>query len=86
MPVEVHFQGGCTAIKMRKQYLEYFPSFFGFTLLPLLKHVIIVLSADDNCEGGVTFALYALLCRHSKLNQQAFHEELSTDYNHGHLN
>ncbi|KAF6134020.1 hypothetical protein GIB67_038311 [Kingdonia uniflora] len=53
--------------------------------MPLLKYVIIVLSADDNGEGG-TFALYSLLCRHVKFsllpNQQAADEELST-YNYG---
>uniref|UniRef100_A0A804QHW7 Potassium transporter n=1 Tax=Zea mays TaxID=4577 RepID=A0A804QHW7_MAIZE len=36
--------------------------FWTFTLVPLLKYVIIVLSADDNGEGGA-FALYSLLCR-----------------------
>ncbi|KAJ3676179.1 hypothetical protein LUZ60_003591 [Juncus effusus] len=60
--------------------------FWTFTLIPVLKYVLIVLSADDNGEGG-TFALYSLLCRHAKLsllpNQQAADEELSTYYNHG---
>ncbi|KQK14791.1 potassium transporter 7 [Brachypodium distachyon] len=60
--------------------------FWTLTLLPLLKYVIIVLSADDNGEGG-TFALYSLLCRHAKLsllpNQQAADEELSTYYQPG---
>ncbi|XP_047056265.1 probable potassium transporter 2 [Lolium rigidum] len=60
--------------------------FWTFTLLPLLKYVIIVLSADDNGEGG-PFALYSLLCRHAKLsllpNQQAADEELSTYYREG---
>ncbi|KAF6140910.1 hypothetical protein GIB67_042323 [Kingdonia uniflora] len=55
--------------------------FWTLTLMPLLKYVIIVLSADDNGEGG-TFAFYSLLCRHVKLsllpNQQAADEELST--------
>ncbi|KAI4366976.1 hypothetical protein MLD38_022766 [Melastoma candidum] len=54
--------------------------FWTFTLIPLLKYVFIMLSADDNGEGG-TFALYSLLCRHAKLsllpNQQAADEELS---------
>ncbi|XP_066391483.1 potassium transporter 7-like [Miscanthus floridulus] len=60
--------------------------FWTFTLIPLLKYVIIVLSADDNGEGG-TFALYSLLCRHAKFsllpNQQAADEELSTYYHPG---
>uniref|UniRef100_A0A0D6R6M7 Potassium transporter n=1 Tax=Araucaria cunninghamii TaxID=56994 RepID=A0A0D6R6M7_ARACU len=55
--------------------------FWTFTLIPLIKYVGIVLSADDNGEGG-TFALYSLLCRHAKLsllpNQQAADEEVST--------
>ncbi|XP_038894423.1 potassium transporter 4 [Benincasa hispida] len=59
--------------------------FWTFTLIPLLKYVFIVLSADDNGEGG-TFALYSLLCRHAKLsllpNQQAADEELSA-YRYG---
>ncbi|KAF9614558.1 hypothetical protein IFM89_019305 [Coptis chinensis] len=62
--------------------------FWTFTLIPLLKYVFIVLSADDNGEGGV-FALYSLICRHAKLgllpNQQAADEELSTYYNKQHL-
>lgn len=59
--------------------------FWTFTLIPLLKYIFIVLSADDNGEGG-TFALYSLLCRHAKFsllpNQQAADEELST-YKYG---
>ncbi|KAF5725599.1 potassium transporter 4 [Tripterygium wilfordii] len=59
--------------------------FWTFTFIPLLKYVLIVLSADDNGEGG-TFALYSLLCRHAKLsllpNQQAADEELSA-YKYG---
>ncbi|XVF13818.1 hypothetical protein REPUB_Repub09cG0000900 [Reevesia pubescens] len=54
--------------------------FWTLTLIPLLKYVFILLSADDNGEGG-TFALYSLLCRHAKFsllpNQQAADEELS---------
>ncbi|WOL06737.1 potassium transporter 7 [Canna indica] len=61
--------------------------FWTLTLIPLLKYVFIVLSADDNGEGG-TFALYSLLCRHAKFsllpNQQAADEELSTYYSNGH--
>ncbi|XP_021297835.1 potassium transporter 4 [Herrania umbratica] len=59
--------------------------FWTLTLIPLLKYVFILLSADDNGEGG-TFALYSLLCRHAKFsllpNQQAADEELST-YKYG---
>ncbi|XP_009411692.2 potassium transporter 7 isoform X1 [Musa acuminata AAA Group] len=62
--------------------------FWTFTLIPLLKYVMIVLGADDNGEGG-TFALYSLLCRHAKLsllpNQQAADEELSTYYRAGYI-
>jgi KUP system potassium uptake protein len=54
--------------------------FWTLTLIPLLKYLLVLLSADDNGEGG-TFALYSLLCRHAKLsllpNQQAADEELS---------
>ncbi|KAI6677403.1 hypothetical protein NL676_038199 [Syzygium grande] len=59
--------------------------FWTLTLLPLLKYIFILLSADDNGEGG-TFALYSLLCRHAKFsllpNQQAADEELSA-YKYG---
>ncbi|XP_022750421.1 potassium transporter 4-like isoform X2 [Durio zibethinus] len=59
--------------------------FWTLTFIPLLKYVFIVLSADDNGEGG-TFALYSLLCRHGKFsllpNQQAADEELSA-YKYG---
>ncbi|KAK1361287.1 Potassium transporter [Heracleum sosnowskyi] len=59
--------------------------FWTLTLIPLLKYVLIVLSANDNGEGG-TFALYSLLCRHAKFsllpNQQAADEELSA-YKYG---
>ncbi|KAG1338649.1 potassium transporter 7 [Cocos nucifera] len=62
--------------------------FWTFTLIPLLKYVVIVLSANDNGEGG-PFALYSLLCRHAKFsllpNQQAADEELSTYYRHGQM-
>ncbi|XXG80660.1 hypothetical protein AAC387_Pa09g1476 [Persea americana] len=63
--------------------------FWTVTLIPLFKYVFLVLSADDNGEGG-TFALYSLLCRHAKFsllpNQQAADEELSTYYKHGYTN
>lgn len=59
--------------------------FWTLTLIPLLKYMWIVLSADDSGEGG-TFALYSLLCRHAKFsllpNQQAADEELSS-YRYG---
>ncbi|KAL2317466.1 hypothetical protein Fmac_031342 [Flemingia macrophylla] len=54
--------------------------FWTFTIIALFKYVFIVMSADDNGEGG-TFALYSLLCRHAKLsilpNQQPTDEKLS---------
>ncbi|KAJ4981127.1 hypothetical protein NE237_031964 [Protea cynaroides] len=40
--------------------------FWTLTIIPLCKYIILVIGADDNGEGG-TFALYSLLCRHSKL-------------------
>uniref|UniRef100_A0A2P2MCR4 Potassium transporter n=1 Tax=Rhizophora mucronata TaxID=61149 RepID=A0A2P2MCR4_RHIMU len=59
--------------------------FWTITFIPLLKYVFILLSADDNGEGG-TFALYSLICRHAKFNllpnQQAVDEELSA-YKYG---
>ncbi|KAK4421912.1 Potassium transporter 4 [Sesamum alatum] len=55
--------------------------FWSLTLIPLLKYVAIILSANDNGEGG-TFSLYSMLCRHVKFsllpNQQAADEELSS--------
>lgn len=55
--------------------------FWTLTLVPLAKYAFVVLRAHDNGEGG-TFALYSLLCRHTKLshlpNQQELDEELST--------
>ncbi|KAH9701792.1 Potassium transporter 1 [Citrus sinensis] len=55
--------------------------FWTFTLIALLKYVFVVMSADDNGEGG-TVALYSLLCRHARLstlpNQQATDEKLSS--------
>ncbi|XP_024025480.1 potassium transporter 1 [Morus notabilis] len=54
--------------------------FWTFTLIALFKYVLIVMSADDNGEGG-TFALYSLLCRHARLsvlpNQESIDEKLS---------
>ncbi|KAH1092410.1 hypothetical protein J1N35_019667 [Gossypium stocksii] len=59
--------------------------FWTLTLIPLLKYVFILVSADDNGDGG-TFALYSLLCRHAKFSllpiQQAADEELSA-YKYG---
>ncbi|KAK8914238.1 Potassium transporter 1 [Platanthera zijinensis] len=55
--------------------------FWTLTLIPLLKYIYFVFSADDNGEGG-TFALYSLLCRHARLsvlpNQHADDENVST--------
>ncbi|KAK9132791.1 hypothetical protein Scep_012319 [Stephania cephalantha] len=54
--------------------------FWTLTLIPLCKYIIFVLGADDNGEGG-TFAIYSLLCRHSKMGllntYNAVHERLS---------
>ncbi|MED6164783.1 3-ketoacyl-CoA thiolase with broad chain length specificity [Stylosanthes scabra] len=54
--------------------------FWTFTIIALFKYVFIVMSADDNGEGG-TFALYSLLCRNARLsilpNQQPTDEKLS---------
>ncbi|KAI6686954.1 hypothetical protein NL676_032867 [Syzygium grande] len=55
--------------------------FWTMTLIALFKYIFIVMSADDNGEGG-TFALYSLLCRHARLsilpNQQDVDEKLSS--------
>ncbi|KAF3958225.1 hypothetical protein ACB098_01G148900 [Castanea mollissima] len=63
--------------------------FWTFTLFSLLKYMIIVLSADDNGEGGI-MALYALLCRNAKFsllpNYQAADEELSKYHKPGYSN
>ncbi|OMP02437.1 potassium transporter [Corchorus olitorius] len=60
--------------------------FWTFTLIALFKYILIVMSADDNGEGG-TFALYSLLCRHARLsilpNQQAADEKVSAYVTHG---
>ncbi|KAL3530907.1 hypothetical protein ACH5RR_010229 [Cinchona calisaya] len=54
--------------------------FWTITLIALCKYIFIVMSADDNGEGG-TFALYSLLCRHARLsilpNQQDADKKLS---------
>ncbi|WCJ23517.1 Potassium transporter family protein [Euphorbia peplus] len=54
--------------------------FYSIIIITLVKYVLVVLSANDNGEGG-TFALYSLLCRHAKLNvipnQQAEDAQLS---------
>ncbi|KAK9677921.1 hypothetical protein RND81_11G176200 [Saponaria officinalis] len=54
--------------------------FWTFTLVALFKYIFVVMSANDNGEGG-TFALYSLLCRHAKLgmlpNQEPNDEKLS---------
>ncbi|KAG2681012.1 hypothetical protein I3843_11G124700 [Carya illinoinensis] len=63
--------------------------FWTFTLLSLLKYVIIMLSANDNGEGGI-MALYSLLCRNAKFsllpNYQAADEELFTYHYQGFSN
>ncbi|KAK9289191.1 hypothetical protein L1049_017665 [Liquidambar formosana] len=53
---------------------------YSITFLTLIKYVFIVLSANDNGDGG-TFALYSLICRHAKVsltpNQQAEDKDVS---------
>ncbi|GAA0142700.1 transporter [Lithospermum erythrorhizon] len=52
--------------------------FWTFTIIALIKYVFIVLSADDNGEGG-TFALYSLLTRHAKLGILPNEQETDRD-------
>ncbi|KAL3680616.1 hypothetical protein R1sor_023572 [Riccia sorocarpa] len=40
---------------------------YTFTLIPLIKYILIVLQANDNGNGG-TFALYSLIARFANLN------------------
>nr|CAB3468713.1 unnamed protein product [Digitaria exilis] len=55
--------------------------FWSLTLMPLLKYIILVLGADDNGEGG-TFALYSLMCRHSRMGLlNNIHERSLSAYN-----
>ncbi|KAM7258152.1 hypothetical protein ACFE04_013893 [Oxalis oulophora] len=60
--------------------------FWTLTLLTLFKYVVLILSADDNGEGGI-FALYSILCRHARFsllpNQHAADEEISTYHDAG---
>lgn len=55
--------------------------FWTITLISLFKYAFIMLSANDNGQGGL-IALYALLCRNAKFcllpNHQAADEEIST--------
>ncbi|KAK3417904.1 hypothetical protein EUGRSUZ_H03888 [Eucalyptus grandis] len=54
--------------------------FYSIILIFLIKYVFIVLSANDNGNGG-TFVLYSLICRYAKVNltpnQQAEDKEVS---------
>ncbi|XVF21796.1 hypothetical protein REPUB_Repub12eG0120900 [Reevesia pubescens] len=54
--------------------------FYTFTLLLLVKYILIVLRATDNGDGG-TFALYSLICRYAKVrlipSQQAEDHDVS---------
>ncbi|XP_050216234.1 potassium transporter 5-like [Mercurialis annua] len=54
---------------------------YSLIIITLIKYVFIVLAANDNGDGG-TFALYSLICRHSKAslipNQQAEDRKVST--------
>ncbi|KAK6913789.1 Potassium transporter, partial [Dillenia turbinata] len=53
---------------------------YSLTSILIIKYVFIVLSANDNGDGG-TFALYSLLCRYAKVsfipNQQPEDKEVS---------
>ncbi|KAK3038972.1 hypothetical protein RJ639_027457 [Escallonia herrerae] len=53
---------------------------YSIFMITLIKYVFIVLSANDNGEGG-TFALYSLICRYAKVslipNQEAEDREVS---------
>ncbi|XP_021849691.1 potassium transporter 1 [Spinacia oleracea] len=53
--------------------------FWTFTLVALFKYIFVVMSADDNGEGG-TFALYSLLCRHANLSVLPNDDKLSAIY------
>ncbi|KAL3512518.1 hypothetical protein ACH5RR_025235 [Cinchona calisaya] len=54
-------------LKSDKEIYELFSFiFWTIAIIPLLKYAFIVLTADDDGEGG-TFPLYSLLCRHAKL-------------------
>ncbi|KAG5024313.1 hypothetical protein AAZX31_08G019500 [Glycine max] len=63
--------------------------FWTLSIISLLKYAIIMLSADDNGEGGIV-ALYSHLCRNAKFcllpNHQASDEELSTYHKPGSSN
>ncbi|KAK3417903.1 potassium transporter 19 [Eucalyptus grandis] len=54
--------------------------FYSMILIYMIKYVFIVLSANDNGDGG-TFALYSLICRYAKAsltpNEQAEDKEVS---------
>ncbi|KAK9131345.1 hypothetical protein Sjap_011832 [Stephania japonica] len=70
-----------SGIKHRDDLLgAYSLIFYALTLITLIKYAFIVLSANDNGEGG-TFALYSLICRHAKVSliptQQVEDNELS---------
>ncbi|KAI5081913.1 hypothetical protein GOP47_0001656 [Adiantum capillus-veneris] len=53
---------------------------YSLSLIPLIKYVVVVLSAHDNGNGG-TFALYSLICRYAKVslfqNEQVENQKLS---------
>ncbi|KAF8017246.1 hypothetical protein BT93_H2438 [Corymbia citriodora subsp. variegata] len=55
--------------------------FYSIVLIGLIKYVFVVLSANDNGDGG-TFALYSLMCRYAKTSlipsQQAEDKEVSS--------
>ncbi|XP_010676388.2 potassium transporter 7 isoform X2 [Beta vulgaris subsp. vulgaris] len=62
--------------------------FWSLTVFSLFKYVVIILSANDNGEGG-TLALYSILRRHAKFNllpnHQAADEELQAYHRPGYV-
>ncbi|KAL2342707.1 hypothetical protein Fmac_003992 [Flemingia macrophylla] len=63
--------------------------FWTLSIISFLKYAVIMLSADDNGEGGIV-ALYSQLCRNAKFcllpNHQASDEELSAYHKPGSSN
>ncbi|MCO5598048.1 hypothetical protein L7F22_052138 [Adiantum nelumboides] len=51
---------------------------YSLSLIPLIKYVVVVLSAHDNGNGG-TFALYSLICRYARVSR--FQNEQVEDQN-----
>ena len=73
-------------LSLHKNDEEIYGIFWTFTFIALIKYILIVMSADENGEGG-TLALYSLLGRHAILsilpNHQATDEKLPAYVTHG---